>query len=93
MLTLRYDPTVEVKSSVPKLAPEQVKIKRNGAYPSSKLIENELRDIINTAISTHNPKTISLALSTGVDSNLMLSLLRDEYPNLDIKTYRNTFDI
>ena len=91
-LTLRYDPTIEVTSSVPKLASEQIKIKRNGTYPSSKQIEKELRNIINTAISRHNPKAISLALSTGVDSNLMLSLLRDEYPNLDIKCISVSFD-
>jgi asparagine synthase (glutamine-hydrolysing) len=91
-LTLRYDPTIEVTSSVPKLTPEEIKIKRNGTYPSSKQIEKELRDIINTAISRHSPKTISLALSTGVDSNLMLSLLRDEYPNLDIKCISVSFD-
>jgi asparagine synthetase B (glutamine-hydrolysing) len=89
---LRYDPTIEVTSSVPKLTSEQIKIKRNGTYPSSKQIEKELRDIINTAISRDNPKTISLALSTGVDSNLMLSLLRDEYPSLDIKCISVSFD-
>jgi asparagine synthase (glutamine-hydrolysing) len=89
---LRYDPTIEVTSSVPKITSEQIKIKRNGTYPSSKHIEKELRDILNTAISSHNPKTISLALSTGVDSNLMLSLLRDEYPNLDIKCISVSFD-
>lgn len=92
MLTLRYDPTVEGASSVPKLTPEQIKSKRNGTHPSSQQIERELREIISTAISSHNPKTISLALSTGVDSNLMLSLLRDEYPNLNIKCISVSFD-
>lgn len=92
MLTLRYDPTIEIKSSVPKLASDQIQIKRNKIYPSSKDIEKELRAIINNNISKHNPNTISLALSTGVDSNLMLSLLRDEYPNLDIKCISVSFD-
>jgi asparagine synthase (glutamine-hydrolysing) len=92
MLTLRYDPTIEVGSSVPKLVSDQVKVKRNGTYPSSKDIEKELRNIISTAISKHNPKTISLALSTGVDSNLMLALLRDEYPSLNIKCISVSFD-
>ena len=92
MLTLRYDPTVEVASSVPKLAPEQIKSKRNGIHPTSKQIEEQLRHVISTAISEYNPKTISLALSTGVDSNLMLSLLRDEYPNLNIKCISVSFD-
>jgi len=92
MLTLRYDPTIEIKTSVPKLVSEQVEVKRNKIYPSSKDIEKELRAIINNNISKHNPNTISLALSTGVDSNLMLSLLRDEYPNLDIKCISVSFD-
>ena len=91
-LTLRYDPTIEVGSSLPKLVSDQVKVKRNGTYPSSKDIEKELRNIISTAISKHNPKTISLALSTGVDSNLMLALLRDEYPSLNIKCISVSFD-
>lgn len=91
-LTLRYDPTIEVGSSVPKLVSDQVKVKRNGTYPSSKDIEKELRNIISTAISKHNPKTISLALSTGVDSNLMLALLRDEFPSLNIKCISVSFD-
>ena len=92
MLTLRYDPTIEVTSSVHKIASEQIKIKRNGTYPSSKHIEKELRNIINTTISKDSPNTVCLALSTGVDSNLMLSLLRDEYPNLDIKCISVGFD-
>ena len=92
MLTLRYDPTIEIKTSVPKVVPDQVKIKRNKTYPSSKEIEKELRQIINNNISKFEPKTISLALSTGVDSNLMLSLIRDEYPKLDIKCISVSFD-
>jgi asparagine synthase (glutamine-hydrolysing) len=92
MLTLRYDPTIEIGSSVPKIDSNQVKVMRNGTYPSSKDIEKELRNIISTAISKHNPKTISLALSTGVDSNLMLALLKDEYPSLDIKCISVSFD-
>lgn len=91
-LTLRYDPTIDVGSPVPKLVPDQVKVKRNGTYPSSKDIEKEFRNIISTAISKHNPRTISLALSTGVDSNLMLALLRDEYPSLNIKCISVSFD-
>lgn len=89
---MRYDPTIEVGPSVPKLVAEQVKVKRNGTYPSSKDIEKELRKIISTVISKHNPKTISLALSTGVDSNLILALLRDEYPSLNIKCISVSFD-
>ena len=43
-------------------------------------------------ISSFHPKRISLALSTGIDSNLMLSLIRDEYPKLDVKCISVSFD-
>ena len=92
MLTLRYDPTIEINTSVPKLVSDQIQFKRNKIYPSSNGIEKELRSVINNNISEHNSKIISLALSTGVDSNLMLSLLRDEFPNLDIKCISVSFD-
>lgn len=92
MLTLRYDPTIEIKTSVPNILPDQVRIKRNKTYPSAKEIEKELRLIINSNISRIDPKTICIALSTGIDSNLMLSLIRDEYPKLDIKCVSVSFD-
>jgi asparagine synthase (glutamine-hydrolysing) len=92
MLTLRYDPTLEIKSSVPKIGPDQLKNWRSDAYPSSEEIEKELRVIIRENISRLDPRRISLALSTGVDSNLMLSLIRDEYPKLDIKCISVSFD-
>jgi len=92
MLTLRYDPTIEIKTIVPKIVPDQVKIKRDRPYPSSKEIEKELRQIIINSISKFEPETVSLALSTGVDSSLMLSLLRNEFPKLDIKCISVSFD-
>ncbi|HSA74107.1 MAG TPA: asparagine synthase C-terminal domain-containing protein, partial [Nitrososphaeraceae archaeon] len=92
MLTLRYDPTLEIKTLVPTVGPDQVKIRRRITYPSSKEIEKALRQIINNNISKFEPKTISLALSSGVDSNLMLSLIRDQYPKLDIKCISVSFD-
>jgi len=92
MLTLRYDPTIEIKSPIPKIDINQIKNRRSDTYPSPKDIERELRDIIKNNISSLDPKRISLALSTGVDSNLMLSLIRDEYPKLDIKCISVSFD-
>lgn len=92
MLTLRYDPTIEIKSPIPKIDINQIKNRRSDTYPSSKEIESELRTIIKNNISRLNPKRISLALSTGVDSNLILSLIRKEYPNLDIKCISVSFD-
>ena len=92
MLTLRYDPTTEIKSSVTKIDSDLVKNRRSNTYPSSKDIERELRLIINKSLSSLDPKRVSLALSTGVDSNLMLSLIRDENPKLDIKCISVSFD-
>jgi asparagine synthase (glutamine-hydrolysing) len=82
---------MEVKSSVAKHSSDQIKVNRTSGYPSSKEIENELRVIVEDVISTNNAKTISLALSTGVDSNLMLSLLRDQNPGLNIKCISVSF--
>ena len=91
MLTLRYDPTTEIKSPIPKIDINQIN-NRSDAYPFPKDIERELRSIIKNNVSCLDPKRISLALSTGVDSNLMLSLIRDEYPKLDIKCISVSFD-
>jgi asparagine synthase (glutamine-hydrolysing) len=91
MLTLRYDPTIEIKSPIPQIDINQIK-NRSNIFPSAEDIEKELRVIIRKNISRFNPERISLALSTGVDSNLMLSLIRDEYPKLDIKCISVSFD-
>jgi asparagine synthase (glutamine-hydrolysing) len=92
MLTLRYDPTIEIKSPIPKIDINQIKNRRSDTYPSPKDIESELRSIIKNNISRLDPKRISLALSTGVDSNLILSLIRKEYPKLNIKCISVSFD-
>lgn len=91
VLTLRYDPTIEIKSSIPQIETNQIK-NRSNTFPSPVDIERELRTVIRQNISRHNPERISLALSSGVDSNLMLSLIRDEYPKLDIKCISVSFD-
>jgi asparagine synthase (glutamine-hydrolysing) len=91
MLTLRYDPTIEIKSPIPQIDISQIK-NRSSMYPSPEDIERELRAIIRENISRIDPERISLALSTGVDSNLMLSLIRDEYPKLEIKCISVSFD-
>jgi asparagine synthase (glutamine-hydrolysing) len=91
VLTLRYDPSIEIKSSIPQIKTNQIK-NRSNTFPSPVDIERELRTVIRQNISRLNPERISLALSSGVDSNLMLSLIRDEYPKLDIKCISVSFD-
>lgn len=92
ILTLRYDPTIQIKSPVPHINANQIKDRHIAQYPSSRDIENKLRNIIRNAVSLFDPKSVSLALSTGVDSNLMLSLLRAEFPKLDINCISVSFD-
>ncbi|HEY9398936.1 MAG TPA: asparagine synthase C-terminal domain-containing protein [Nitrososphaeraceae archaeon] len=92
MLTLRYDPTTEIKSPIPQIDINQIKNRSIDTYPCAEDIENELRRSIRDNIARLDPKRISLALSTGIDSNLMLSLIRDEYPKLDIKCISVSFD-
>ena len=91
ILTLRYDPTIEIKSPIPQIDINQIE-SRKGPIPSPEDLELELRTNIRDNITCLNPKKISLALSTGVDSNLILSLIRDEYPKLDIKCISVSFD-
>ena len=91
ILTLRYDPTIEIKSPIPQIDIKQIE-SRKGPIPSSEDLELELRTSIRKNITGLNLKKISLALSTGVDSNLILSLIRDEYPELDIKCISVSFD-
>lgn len=91
ILTLRYDPTIEIKPPIPQIDINQIE-SRKGPIPSSGDLELELRTNIRKNITGLNPKKITLALSTGVDSNLILSLIRDEYPKLDIKCISVSFD-
>ena len=53
---------------------------RRKPYPTSQDIETHLRNVIKGTIAKYKPERISLALSSGVDSNVILSLLRDEFP-------------
>jgi hypothetical protein len=59
MLTLRYDPTTQIDSPVPKIPADKVESKRSNTYPSSKEVEKEIRLIINKSISRFDPKRIS----------------------------------
>ena len=92
MMTLRYDPSQQlVNKQVRDISYETMK-SRTRNCPSIIAIERELRNRIRNNISKSNISNISLALSSGVDSNLILLLLREEFPNIDINCITVSFD-
>jgi asparagine synthase (glutamine-hydrolysing) len=91
IMTLRYDPSQQGEKQVKEISYESMK-NRTRDCPSVKAVEKELRKRIRKHIAQSNPSKISLALSSGVDSNLILLLLRDEFPNMDINCITVSFD-
>ena len=91
IMTLRYDPSNSGVKLLKDIRQDSIK-NRTTPYPSFKDIEIQLRKIIRKNLSKLNPNCISLALSSGVDSHLILYLLRDEFPNLEINCITVTFD-
>ena len=91
LLTLRYDPTKAKTDYLKKFTYEDLK-NRQKPIPSSKEVENALRAVIRKWILEYNAKKISVALSTGVDSNAILSLIRDEFPKIDVHCVSVSFD-
>jgi len=61
-------------------------------YPTSRDIEAHLRNVVKGTIAKYKPERISVALSSGVDSNVILSLIRDEFPKLEINCVTVSFD-
>ena len=80
ILTLRYDTTIQ--PNLPKKSWEDfVPIDKPLSIPS---IETSICDEIESNLESHNSKDVSIALSGGVDSTLVLSLLRKTNPDLKI---------
>src|ERR671921_433548 len=92
IMTLRYDPTKQLEEKKVRDISYETMKSRTSDCPSNTAIERELRKRIRNNISKSNTSNISLALSSGVDSNLILLLMRDEFPNLDINCITVTFD-
>ena len=80
ILTLRYDPSVS--PNLPKKDSTQFMV--NNHSLDSKTIEKFVCDSIEKKLKTLNETKISIALSGGVDSTLVLSLIRKVNPNIDI---------
>jgi len=81
ILTLRYSRNLESLS--PEIKPDQFQIKHI-ADPEV-FVEKSIRKSISEHIGD-NPKSIGISLSSGIDSTLVLALLREEYPSTNIES-------
>ena len=80
ILTLRYDPSIN--PNLPKKTWKDFEPIEEPVNPTS--IENSICDEIEKKLNYTNEQEISIALSGGVDSALMLSLLRKTKPDVKI---------
>ncbi len=80
ILTLRYDPLIT--PNLPRKTWEDF-TQSNSLNPE--IIEESICNSIKKKLQTYNGKKISIALSGGVDSTLVLSLIRKINPDIDIQ--------
>jgi len=81
ILTLRYSTNLETSSQ--KLIPEDFETKQ--ITNPENVIEQSIRKSISTELDS-NSKKIGISLSSGIDSALVLALLRKEYPTNEIES-------
>ena len=81
ILTLRYDPSIS--PNLPKKSWKD--FVANADTPNLNTIENMISEDIRQKIEKFKTKKISIALSGGVDSTLILGLVRKNYPDIDLE--------
>jgi len=80
ILTLRYDSSI-----IPNLPKKTwIDFKPNNVIPNTEVIEDLILKDISKNLELLNPKKLCIALSGGVDSTLILSLIRKSNPNIEI---------
>ncbi|MGA9171292.1 MAG: asparagine synthase C-terminal domain-containing protein [Nitrososphaeraceae archaeon] len=94
LLTLRYDPTSVSTNEIRNITYKEISNWRQHAngIPSDKDIENAIRRLIRTRIEEYQASRITVALSSGIDSNVILSLIRKEFPTINIECLTVSFD-
>jgi len=80
ILTLRYDPSIN--PNLPKKTWKD--FESINESPDIDFIENSILEEIENKLKSLNSKNVSVALSGGIDSTLVLSLLRKANPDLKI---------
>ena len=81
ILTLRYHPSI--KTNLPKKTWRD--FESNNEAPNITFIEKSICNSLERQLKTFDGKKICVALSGGVDSTLVLSLLRKIKPSIDIE--------
>jgi len=88
ILTLRYDPSSDSVTKnndgggIRNITPNEISQLRQSTtkdhhnIPSPQDLENEIRRLIKKRIEGSKAKRITIALSSGVDSNVIISLIR-----------------
>jgi asparagine synthase (glutamine-hydrolysing) len=94
LLTLRYDPEVGNNGTIRNISYKEVlKFRQSSDHvPSSAQVEAVLRKKIRNQIHEFGAKRISLAISAGIDSNLIFCLIRKEFPEIELDCLTVTFD-
>ena len=94
LLTLRYDPGVDNNGTIRNISYKQVLNLRQSSdhVPSSPEVEAVLRKKIRNQIHEFGAKRISLAISAGIDSNLIFCLIKKEFPEIELDCLTVTFD-
>ena len=87
ILTLRYDPSIS--PNLPKKTWKDFVPTNTSDNP--RIIEELICDSIKKKLENFNEKKISIALSGGVDSTLVLSLIRKINPDIDIHAFSIKF--
>jgi asparagine synthase (glutamine-hydrolysing) len=94
LLTLRYDPEVGNNGTIRNVSYKEVLNLRQSSdhVPSSPEVEAVLRKKIRNQIHEFGAKRISLAISAGIDSNLIFCLIKKEFPEIELDCLTVTFD-
>jgi len=88
LLTLRYDP--EQKTTMPKLSWND--FTESSTNNIDRRIAEILKNVILREVNKVSSNKVAISLGSGVDSTLVLVLLRECYPNLDIHSISAGFN-
>tara|TARA_Y100000590_G_scaffold464109_1_gene632734 strand:+ start:1419 stop:2621 length:1203 start_codon:yes stop_codon:yes gene_type:complete len=88
ILTLRYDQSLT--SNLPKKTWND--FSPDSSHISTEIIQNSIYDEIESKLESFSSKKISIALSGGVDSTLVLALLRKIKPDIEIEAVSIKFE-
>ena len=94
LLTLRYDPDAGHHKTIRSISSQEILNYRQASnpVPSSKEVETLLRTKIREKIEELGPQRLSAAISAGIDSNVVLCLVKKEFPKVDLDCLTVSFD-